>query len=224
MARPKSRTSNATAQPPVTTPNAQTNSDSQKPSQEGTSESNPPPLKNIPTHAGTPWPKAGKMSGNLFKLREDWLIPPTPATITTSNPPITIEPQTQEQVTPSATAAPKTEKCGWELSCTICKNMEEDWDSDHLKQFQQNVPSAQPQQSQMQGLQCPQTQNYQKPQIFQCSRSQTFVFSDRYSNQLKLHREWEEKMERLNDKYGLDCFSDSELNFESDVTLGNIYH
>ena len=74
-ARPKFKTSNATAQPPVTTPNAPTNSDSQKPSQEGNSERNPLPLKNIPTCAGILWPKAGVMSGNLFKLRKDWPIP-----------------------------------------------------------------------------------------------------------------------------------------------------
>ena len=45
VARPKSKTSNVTTQPPVTTPNAPTNSDGQKPSQEGTSESNPHHLK-----------------------------------------------------------------------------------------------------------------------------------------------------------------------------------
>ena len=33
---------------------------------------------------------------------------------------------------------------------------------------------------------------------------------------MRLHREWEEKMERLNDKYGLGYFSDSELDSESD--------
>ena len=37
--------SNATMQPPLKAPNTLTNSEGQKPSQEGTSESNPPPLK-----------------------------------------------------------------------------------------------------------------------------------------------------------------------------------
>ena len=77
LARPNSKSSNVAAQPPQTAPNAPTNSEGQNPSPEGTSENNPPPLKNIPVHAGTPWPKAGKMSGNLFKLRKDLLIPPT---------------------------------------------------------------------------------------------------------------------------------------------------
>ena len=97
--------------------------------------------------------------------------------------------------------------CGWGLNCPICKNLEEDWDGDHQKQIQQ------PQQPQMQ---YPQSENYQKLQNFQRSRSQTFDAPDRHSSQLKLCREWEEEMERLNNKYGLDCFSDSELDSESD--------
>ena len=94
--------------------------------------------------------------------------------------------------------------------------MEEDWDGNHQKQFQQNGISAQPQQPQMQSPQCSQTQNYQKSQNVQCSQSHTFHVPDRYSSQSKLCREWEERMERLNDKYGLDCFSDLELDSESD--------
>ena len=84
VARPESKTSNTTVQPPLTTPNASANLERQNPPQEGTSESNAPPLKSIPTCTGTPWPKAGKMLGNLFKLRKAWPIPPT----ATSKPPI----------------------------------------------------------------------------------------------------------------------------------------
>ena len=47
MTRPKPKTSNATMQSPVTTPTP-THLESQKPSQEGTSESKPPPLKDMP--------------------------------------------------------------------------------------------------------------------------------------------------------------------------------
>ena len=32
----------------------------------------------------------------------------------------------------------------------------------------------------------------------------------------KMRQQWEEEMERLDTKYNLDCFSDSELNSESD--------
>ena len=35
-------------------------------------------------------------------------------------------------------------------------------------------------------------------------------------NITKTRQQWEEKMERLNEKYNLDCFSDSELDSESD--------
>ena len=152
------------------------------------------------------------MSGNLFELRKDWPIPPdnnnnATITATTPKPPIKIEPQAQEQPTPSSMVALKSEKCGWGLNCPICKNLEEDSDGDHQKQFQQ------PQQPQ---AQCSQIQNYQKPQSFQKSKSQIFDVPDRYSSQLKLCRQWEQEMERLNNKYRLDCFSESELNSESD--------
>ena len=73
VARPKPipKTNNMTMQPPLPTPSAPTNSEKQNPPQESTSDSNPPLLKNIPTHAGTQWLKTGKMSGNLFEFRKD---------------------------------------------------------------------------------------------------------------------------------------------------------
>ena len=43
-----------------------------------------------------------------------------------------------------------------------------------------------------------------------------FDISNWYPSQLKLHKQWEEEMERLNTKYNLDCFSDLELQSESD--------
>ena len=111
MARPNSKSSNVTMQPPQTAPNAPTNSEDQKPSLEGISENISPPLKNITVHNDMPWPEAGKMLGNLFELRKDWPIPPTNNTITasTSKPPIKIEFQAQEQPTPSATVLQKVE-------------------------------------------------------------------------------------------------------------------
>ena len=38
-------------------------------------ENRPPPLENAPVCKCTPWPDAGKMSGNLFEDR-NWLVPP----------------------------------------------------------------------------------------------------------------------------------------------------
>ena len=35
-------------------------------------------------------------------------------------------------------------------------------------------------------------------------------------NMTKAKQQWEEEMERLNSKYNLDCYSDSELDLESD--------
>ena len=95
-------------------------------------------LENTPVCASTPWPKAGKMSGNLFELRKDWPIPPTNNTMVTTNskPPVKIEPKEPDQPTPSATA-PKPEQCRWGPNCPICKNAEADWDGKHQKQFLQ---------------------------------------------------------------------------------------
>ena len=39
----------------------------------------------------------------------------------------------------------------------------------------------------------------------------------------KMRQQWEEEMERLNTKYNLDCFSDSELDSESDEDEGYQY-
>ena len=96
------------------------------------------------------------MSGNLFELRKDWPIPPTNNTSTATNPklPIKIEPQEQDQSTPSATA-PKPEQCGWVPNCPTCKNAEEDWDSENQKQFQQTNENTQIQDTQKNSFQTP---------------------------------------------------------------------
>ena len=161
------------------------------------------------------------MSGNLFELRKDWPIPPT----STSNPTIKVEPQTQEAATPQAVVILKVQKYGWGPNCPICKNIkdEEDWNGDRNLQNTPHIQSAQqtPQQSlqpqnsyNLQNLQQPQsqTQNVQHQQ----NNPKTFDVPGRYSNQIRLCREWEEKMEKLNRKYGLDYFADSELDSESD--------
>ena len=160
----KPNSNEATVQPPMTVFKAPTNLQNQTPSQEGTPENRPPPLEDAPIHAGTQWPKAGKMLGNIFETRKDWLIPPNydnddnmnTAIATSSKSPIKIEPKPEEQPTNNLMA----EKCGWGPNCPFCKNIEEDWDSDHQKQLQQ-----QPQpQVQMPQMQCPQALNYQRPQ------------------------------------------------------------
>ena len=94
---------NASMQPPQG--NATVIPESQQPP---TSENKPPPLENVPVCVGTPWPKAGKMSGNLFEVRKDWPIPPATntATIITTNPNlamIKVEPQDPGQSNPNST-------------------------------------------------------------------------------------------------------------------------
>ena len=74
---------------------------------------------------------------------------------------------------------------------------------------------TQPQQKiQMTQARGPQTLNYQRPQNFHKLNQETSI--DWYLSQSKIHKQWEAEMERLNAKYNLDCFSDSELNSESD--------
>ena len=153
---------------------------------------------------------------NLFEERKDWLLPPNylnnsakgTATVTSPKLPIKEEPKTEEQ--PST--GPKAEKCEWGPNCPFCKNQEEeDWNGDHQRQLQQQL---QPQQKvQMAQARCPQTLNYQKPQNPQKFDKKT---SDgRYPSQVEIHKQWETEMERLNAMYNLDCFSDSELDSES---------
>ena len=61
-------------------------------------------------------------------------------------------------------------------------------------------------------MRCPQNQNYQEPQSAQKSTQEKQL--GKYPTQAK--SQWEAEMERLNSKYNLDCFSDSELDSESD--------
>ena len=157
------------------------------------------------------------MSGNLFEIRKDWPVPPSnnaPTNIITkSNPPtIKTEPQSPNQPRPSPTAtkqdstAMKQEKCGWGLNCPICKN-EEDWDGEHQRQLQQ--PDAK-QKYPPQGQDTKQAQDPQHDmKLPQGQNSQiSFDVPDQYTEQICLRREWEKKMEQLDDKYGLDCLTD----------------
>ena len=58
------------------------------------------------------------------------------------------------------------------------------------------------------------TLNYQRPQNSQKPNQETEI--DQYPSQAKFHKQWEVEMDKLNAKYNLDCFSDSELDSESD--------
>ena len=177
-----------------------------------TPENRPPPLEKAQVHKNTPWPGAGKMSGNLVEVR-NWLLTPNYLNndcknATSPKSPIKEEPTTGEQ-----SVSINAEKCGWGPNCPFYKNQEkEDWDGKHQSQLQQKVLSP----PEVKGPQarCPQTLNYQKPQSPQKSTQETQL--DKYPSKTKSHKQWEAEMERLNSKYNLDCSSDSELDSESD--------
>ena len=172
-------------------------------------ENRPPPLEKAQVHESTLWPGAGRVSGNLFEDR-NWLLPPNYLDndckkATSPKSPIKEETKTGEQ-----SISPNAEKCGWGANSPFCKNQEkEDWDGKHQSQLQKVPPLPEVQSPQ---ARCPQTLNYQKPQSTQKSTQETQL--GKYQTQTK--KQWEADMERLNSKYNLDFFSDSELDSESD--------
>ena len=85
------------------------------------------------------------------------------------------------------TPSQKEEKCGWGPNCPFCKVQKKDADLPHQQEDQQQKPLPKP----------------------QAKRPDTLSIT-------KTRQQWEEEMERLNAKYNLDCFSDSELDSESD--------
>ena len=121
-----SRPGEAAACPPTTTSKAPTNDRPQV--QEETSDSKPQSLENVPVCESTPWPNVGKISGNLFEERKDWLFPPNypnnnsknTTNVTSPKPPVKEELKTDEQ----SFAGPKSDKCGWGPNCPFCKNQE----------------------------------------------------------------------------------------------------
>ena len=146
-----------------------------------------------PICKSTPWPGAGKMSGNLFEDR-NWLLMPNylsndienktvsesknTVSVTTSRPPVKEEePKANDQ-----------EKCGWGPDCPFCKSQKKE--EENKEQQQKASPKVQK----------PQTR---KPDTLNL-------------NMTKAKQQWEAEMERLNSKYNLDYFLDSDLDSESD--------
>ena len=132
-------------------------------------------------------------STNLFKARANWPIPPTET-------PIVVKMEKTE-VPPRVAAIPCTmvlnkpqnerpakEKCTWGPHCPICTKEEEgteDWNGDRQENQQRtHYP-----------------QSTQHPQ--------TYDIPDRFSQQIKLEKEWNEKLGCLNKKYNLDYYSSS---------------
>ena len=140
----------------------------------------PKPSNKVPptVRADTPWPGAGKMSGNLFEER-NWLLLKGYLAIENKKDDIDTPSLKEEPKIEKQPDNPKEEKCGWGPNCPFCKV--------------QDKQGENPQQRPLPKLQT------QKP-----------------DNMTKKRQQWEVEMERLNNKHNLDCFSDSELDSESD--------
>ena len=140
----------------------------------------PKPSNEVPptVRADTPWPGAGKMSGNLFEER-NWLLLKGYLAIENKKDDIDTPSLKEELKVEKQSDNPKEEKCGWGPNCPFCKV--------------QDKQGENPQQRPLPKLQA------QKP-----------------DNMTKTRQQWEAEMERLNNKYNLDCFSNSELDSESD--------
>ena len=159
-----SRPSEAVTHPPMTI--SMTSTSDRPKVHEEISDSRPPPLENVPICKITPWPDAGKISGNLSEERKDCLLPPIylntdnkdTTSVTSPKPPIKEEPKTEKQ----SFTSPKTDKCGWGPNCPFCKNQEKKEDGSHQKQLQQKTLPQQ--EILMPQARCPQTLNYQRPQ------------------------------------------------------------
>ena len=139
----------------------------------------------------TPWPGTGKMSGNLFDNR-NWLIPQNylPSKDKEENATGITSPKPPIKENEPKINEQSSEKCGWDPDCPFCKSQKEGREED--KTQQELKASPQPKLQRPQARQ-PRTLNL---------------------NKTRAKQQWEEEMERLNEKYNLDCFSSSELRFK----------
>ena len=144
----------------------------------------------------TPWPGAGKMSGNLFEERswvllKDFLaIESKKEDATVAKPSPKEEPKMGEQ-----TSSQMEEKCGWGPNYPFCKAQKKDGDPPHQQEQiedQKQKPLPKPQ--------------AKRPETLNITRER---------------QQWEKEMERLNVKYNLDCFSDLSL-IQNQMKVNNI--
>ena len=153
----------------------------------------------VPVCESTSQPGAGKMSGNLFEDR-NWLLPPNYLCNDNENKTESESKNTASVTSPRPLIKEEElklndqEKCGWGPDCPFCKSQKKE--EENKLQQQKTSPKI------------------QKPQA---KRPDTLNL-----NMTRTKQQWEAEMERLNEKYNLDCFSDSELDSESDE--GEQYH
>ena len=154
-------------------------------------EAPPKPKSNTsptPRREDIPWPGTGKMLGNLFQVR-NWVLPKNYLVAENkedTNAASARPPLKEESKMEGQATSLKAEKCGWGLDCPFCKAQKKE--EEETKQ-QQKLSQYLP-----------------KPQA---KRPNTLSLN-------KKRQQREAEMERLNSKYNLDCFSDFELDSESD--------
>ena len=162
-------------------------------------EAPPKPAPSLPVRESTPWPGTGKMSGNLFDNR-NWLIPQNylPSKDRKENMMGITSPEPPMKENEPKINEQSLEKCRWGLDYPFCKSQREGREEDKTQQELKGSP-----QQKLQGPQArlPRTLNL---------------------NKTGAKQQWEEEMERLNEKYNLDCFSSSEL--DSELGEGEQYH
>ena len=154
----------------------------------------PPKLTpSVPVRESTPWPGTGKMSGNLFEDR-NWLIPQNylPSKDKEENVMGITSPEPPIKENEPKINEQSSEKCGWGPDCPFCKSQKEGREEDKTQQELKASPLP----------------KLQRPQA---RRPRTLNL-----NKTRAKQQWEEEMERLNEKYNIDCFSSSELDSESD--------
>ena len=84
-------------------------------------ENRPPPLEKAQVCKSTPWPGAGRVSGNLFEDRH-WLLPPNYLNNNHKNTASPKSPIKEELKTGEQSTSLNAEKCGWGPNCPFCKN------------------------------------------------------------------------------------------------------
>ena len=157
-------------------------------------EAPPKPENNapsVPVREDTPWPSTDKMSGNLFKDR-NWLLPKNYLVTENKNENVSNvtsprPPLKEEPKTEEQAISPKAKKCSWDPDCTFCKSQKKEEENKQQQKLSPNIPRP------------------------QAKRPDTLNL-----NLTKTKQQWEAEMGRLNSKYILDCFSESELDSESD--------
>ena len=153
-------------------------------------EDPPKPKSNTsptPRREITPWPSTGMMSGNLFKDR-NLLLPKN-----------YLVAESKEDTNAASARPPLKEESKMEEQATSLKAEKCGWGADCPFCKAQKKEEETKQQQKL-------SPNLPKPQA---KRPNTLSLN-------KTRQQREAEMERLNSKYNLDCFSDSELDSESD--------